>query len=489
LVRDYLASNPQILKELEQNTSFLPADVESITVIMPEFGGPDIVEHPLVVVRTAQPYDKLKLIRTLRFKPDLHGRHYILGRGTHLFIVDERTVLFGWEPARDLGPEERARRDGDSMLAYCAWLLKRAEHGPLDGAIAEATRKHAIVAGLNVPELAKSLPDMLLPVLDKFKALLAAKSALLTLDMKDELSLAVTVEAADIAAAKQATDSLRVFLALAKEALPEMRKRAKNSPMAATIDFLVGLAEMGMAKATVESQGAIVRLTTSVKADGAFEAALKAVLAQMNAARERISSVNNLKQLSLAILNFHEAYGQFPFPGLNKNGAPLAQGMINANLSWRVAILPYIEEQNTYQEFHLDEPWDSEHNKKLIEKMPKIFAPVNGVKADKGHTFYQIFTGSEAFQAGTTMLSVTDGLSNTLMIVEAGQGVPWSKPDDLVYDSKKPLPKLGGLFDGNFNAALCDGSVHYFRKDIPEKVLRALITINGGEAFDWDWDK
>ncbi len=581
-VRDYFTNaNPQILKDLEQNTGFLPADVESVTLLFPEFNARDLAGPPLILVRTVQPCNKLKLITALKattpaqrmedrfggegmndgfdgdsvkppmqpsrpkiefkkgdafpprrfdvplkepnpkqgpdklnddryddvtgaerhvsysepgfwapttmsgvvavrlapYKPDLNARHYELpnARG-HLFIVDERTVMFG-PPARE---------DRGAMLAYCARLLKRTQHGPLDAAIAEATKEHSIVAALNVPELAKTIPERLPPELEKFKALLAAKSMLLKLDLKDKLSLVISVEADDAAAAKDAAKSLRVFITLAKEAMPGLRKHALQDPVTGPISSLLDLADVGLAKAAVESQGVNARLTSFVKVDAAFETAVKTALAQITVASECAISMNKLKQLGLAIHMYTDSYGQLPFPGIGKNGAPLGQGNKNANLSWRVAILPFIDEQNLYQQFKLDEPWDSEHNKKLIEKMPKLFAPVNGVKADKGHTFYQTFSGGGAFEAGTTFLTITDGLSNTLMIVEAGQAVPWTKPEDLVYDPKKPLKKLGGLFDGNFNAALCDGSVHYFRKNTPEKILRALITINGGEVVDWD---
>jgi hypothetical protein len=70
------------------------------------------------------------------------------------------------------------------------------------------------------------------------------------------------------------------------------------------------------------------------------------------------------------------------------------------------------------------------------------------------------------------------------MVVEAGDPVPWTKPDDLVFDPEKPLPKLGGEFPDIFNAAFCDGSVHEVTKKIDDKTLRALITRNGGEPVN-----
>ncbi|MBX9623685.1 MAG: DUF1559 domain-containing protein [Gemmataceae bacterium] len=195
--------------------------------------------------------------------------------------------------------------------------------------------------------------------------------------------------------------------------------------------------------------------------------------------KELATSQSNLKQLALAMINFLDVHGgRMPADSKDKAGKPL--------LSWRVAILPYLEQEALYKQFKLDEPWDSEHNKGLAEKMPKVFAPVR-VKAKPGHTFYQVFTGPGApfgpkparFPQG-----FQDGTSNTGMIFEAGEPVVWTKPADLPYDPKKPLPKLGGLFDGEFHVARADGSAFRCRKDPDEATLRALITPSGGEVYN-----
>jgi prepilin-type processing-associated H-X9-DG protein len=187
---------------------------------------------------------------------------------------------------------------------------------------------------------------------------------------------------------------------------------------------------------------------------------------------------NNIKQIALAFHNFESANAFFPQDVKDKDGKPI--------LSWRVHILPYIEEDNLYKLFKLDEPWDSADNKKLIEKMPKLFAPVH-TKAKAGHTFYQGFTGGGALFGGKDKLSIvniTDGTSNTALVVEAGDAVIWSKPADIVYDPKKPLPKLGGDLDGNFNLGFADGSVRWVRKGFDEKTMRLIITANDGELVD-----
>jgi hypothetical protein len=190
---------------------------------------------------------------------------------------------------------------------------------------------------------------------------------------------------------------------------------------------------------------------------------------------------NNLQQIALAFHNHQEAFGALPNNVASKDGKPI--------LSWRVQILPFIEEGKLYREFKLDEPWDSEHNKSLIARMPKLYAPVRG-KAKEGETFYQVFTGEKAVfgpkQRPRLPASFPDGASNTLLVVEAGDPVVWTKPEDLVYDENKPVPRLGGMFDGVFHAALGDGSVIRCRKDPDEKELRKFIMPADGQTVDFN---
>ena len=191
-------------------------------------------------------------------------------------------------------------------------------------------------------------------------------------------------------------------------------------------------------------------------------------------------ATNSLKQIGLAFHNYESAYGYFPGNVEDKNGKPL--------LSWRVAILPYMEEDELFKRFKLDEPWDSEHNKPLIAKMPKVYAPVRA-QAKAGETFYQRFAGKDApLVAGQKLKisSITDGLSNTGLVFEAGEPVVWTKPADLPFDAKKALPKLGAQFDGACHVVLADGSVIRLKKDADEAELKKLITPAEGEAVDLD---
>jgi hypothetical protein len=196
--------------------------------------------------------------------------------------------------------------------------------------------------------------------------------------------------------------------------------------------------------------------------------------------KELQASQNNLKQIVLASINYADTYnGTMATNITDKAGKPL--------LSWRVAILPYIEQEQLYKQFKLDEAWDSENNKKLIEKMPKVYAPVR-VKAKAGETFYQVFTGENTLFAPKVKskypASITDGTSNTGLVFEAGEPVIWTKPADLAFDEKKALPKLGGLFDGELHVGMCDGSIMAIRKDFDEKEMKNLIMPADGNVID-----
>jgi hypothetical protein len=199
-------------------------------------------------------------------------------------------------------------------------------------------------------------------------------------------------------------------------------------------------------------------------------------------------TMNNMKQIGLAMHNYLSAYNQLPGHAIySKDGkTPL--------LSWRVALLPFLEQDQLYKQFKLDEPWNSEHNKKLIAMMPPTYlSPHAPPPNEPGMTAFKIFVGGGAAWTrdvrGPRVPEITDGFSNTIMVTELADAVTWTKPEDVVYDPKKPLPKLGA--DPNSDSVLflmMDGSVHKKPKSIPEASLRAAITRAGGEVLDW-YDK
>jgi hypothetical protein len=198
-------------------------------------------------------------------------------------------------------------------------------------------------------------------------------------------------------------------------------------------------------------------------------------------AARKVQSANNLKSLGVAIHNYHDVYKQFPpAHGTGEEGKPF--------LSWRVHILPFLEQRALYDQFHLDEPWDSDHNKTLIAKMPAVFRSPNST-AEPGKTNYLGVSGPQGIFPGREKIGfrdVTDGTSNTIMIVEASDesAVIWTKPDDFVPDSKEAKKGLLGLWKGGFHAGFADGSVRFLDEAIDDQTLRALSTRNGSEPID-----
>ena len=193
---------------------------------------------------------------------------------------------------------------------------------------------------------------------------------------------------------------------------------------------------------------------------------------------------NNLKQVGLAMHNHPKADGRLPAPAIQgPDGKPL--------LSWRVAILPYIEENELYLSFKLDEPWDSPHNEPLLERMPYLYAsaPRPPGQAQGVLTHFRLFVGEGTpYEGGRGPRpeDFSDGPSQTIMVVEADEAVPWTKPDELPYAPDKPLPSLGKGPRGNFLVLMADGGVRFIPDKFDEVLLRRAITRNDKQPLDPD---
>jgi peroxiredoxin/outer membrane protein assembly factor BamB len=191
-------------------------------------------------------------------------------------------------------------------------------------------------------------------------------------------------------------------------------------------------------------------------------------------------SRNNLKLLSIALHDYHDANQHYPPAVLTGPDGKTPH-------SWRVAILPYCRDEDAKKlaaQYNFREPWDGPTNRKLLERIPEMFrAP--GDAEDSTNTAYFALTGPGTMfdgPKGVSIEEVTDGSIVTILLVEARRPVPWTKPVDIPYDASKPLPKLGGIYPGGFFVVSELGAPHFLSNDVKDAVLRALISRAGGEA-------
>jgi prepilin-type processing-associated H-X9-DG protein len=209
---------------------------------------------------------------------------------------------------------------------------------------------------------------------------------------------------------------------------------------------------------------------------------LPAVQMAREAAR-RTHCRNNLAQIGLALHEYHDVWSSFPPPYIvDAAGRPL--------LSWRVLILPYLGHQTLYDDFHLNEPWDSPHNMTLASLIPTVFVCPSDDAGMPFTTAYVAISGPGTafpYDHSVKMVDVTDGLAGTGMIGELkGSTIIWSKPDDLKLNAQFTGPgDFSSRHPGGWNMLFVDGSVRFLSDSISPADCRARMTIAGGETDEY----
>lgn len=204
-------------------------------------------------------------------------------------------------------------------------------------------------------------------------------------------------------------------------------------------------------------------------------------------AANRSSCSNNLKQIALALHNYHDTYKALPPQSIrDENGRPMH--------SWRTLLLPFLEEETVYREYNFDQPWDSPHNREVCRKAISTFrCPSSGSSKDSNLTTYFVVYGDETMFAPDRWIKlsdVTDGTSNTIMVVECdseAMRVEWAEPRDIPFDRMSfridppESPGIPSEHTGGINVALADGSVRFLsEKSIDKLVFHCLLVRNDG---------
>jgi hypothetical protein len=154
--------------------------------------------------------------------------------------------------------------------------------------------------------------------------------------------------------------------------------------------------------------------------------------------------------------------------------------------SWRVELLPFVDQNALHGAYRMNEPWDSPANLKVLAQVPGVFrSPFDDPKSIKSGYYALVGPGTIFGEpAGVKVSQITDGTSNTIMLVEAKRDVPWTKPEDIAFDAERPLPSLGGFLDGMFAVGMADGSVGILNVDLPKDKLKWLILRNDGHPIE-----
>ena len=442
-------------------------ELKTVTLFFPKFKTPEDAQKFGVVLTFSKAPDAKKLEA---------GFAGLLPKNTKLKVVSPSdavaVVLVG------LGEEYAKPQPADA-------------DGHLTSAIrAAAGGKHALVAGVTFASLPDELQrDDLPPQVRAFQPIFKSQAVVATLDLGKSLTLDVRVKTKRKATALDAEKSLAAVAKLITDELgrelPDLEKEAANSaPLKDLVKvFKAGLEAVKGAKYDVadnEARATVTLPLAGLPLAGAYQGAAQ----ELRKATAVRASANNLKQIALAMHNYHDTFGNLP-------PAAVCDKKAKPQLSWRVLILPYVEQDNLYKQFKLDEPWDSENNKKLLAKMPPVYALPGKSKPGDTDTHYRVFVGNGAgwdWVMGGKIAQIADGTSNTLMVVTAADAVPWTKPDELEFDPEKDMTKLIGLVvNGKAQVAMFDGSVRTLSKLPGKETLNALITKNGGEIVGDDF--
>lgn len=450
------------------------------------------------LVSLAGPADRQSLRASLCPKAGakrLHGHTYYLNEQDwySMAFLDDRTFLVGW-------PE-----DVEEMLNPS----KESNEGPVDVALWEADKHHFVAACFErrlkeLKERQERGVQFVLPGAAELAPLLQARRMMLLGDFRAaELRLSFRVAFAEKGKAKTGRTAVRFLQKLLPEYIPNWsspgewfggKDSAEKQLVGATAQFEEAL-KLGLKKLAIERKGLVVKGCLHARCRDAGVVLPIALLDMAFGSGDVHSAADesSLRLLSKAMLDYHQAHGRLPPAVLRgKDGKPL--------LSWRVAVLPYLGEEELFKQFKLDEPWDGPHNKTLITRMPKVFCsyriPENADEQIPPTTGYQVFTGPGMLfdgRRGMRLADVKDGAEQTILLAETTRLVPWTKPEDMPIGANKPLPKLGkttnmpGATIPIPQAILANGEVvtlYWGLSEAGSKYLRAMITPNGGDQAD-----
>jgi hypothetical protein len=407
----------------------------------------------IVLIRMKSPANA----QTLSNLQDNVHRYGGADRGPHQ--LDERTVVLG-----EAAPE---------MLRLAAALGQKSR-------LTERLQRHAesplrFAVRVDAVRAAQPLPPH--PVTAALHPLLQdVTTASAGLSLGKELNFQLLL---DTTKPQEVAETLSAVRTLAKNALQSLQQpQGKDLGQHDAIAFgmVRSLALPALETASIEPKENQVAVNLTV--DNAAPLTIGLLLPAVQAARQaaqRTHASNSLKQIALAMHNYHDAYGHLPPSVIVENGVAR---------SWRVEILPFLEQDALYRLYRKDLPWDSPENQRVLQQMPAIYAAPGRPAGTK--TGFRAIAGPHGAlgrPGGTRFADVVDGTSNSMLAVECDVLVAWTEPDEF---APTPETLIGhGLRPEGFLAAMMDGSVRMISNSVEPAMLQALLTIDGGEQVNY----
>jgi hypothetical protein len=385
-----------------------------------------------------------------------------------------------------VGPESGVKRCLDGGGGQPSGVLAR-------GLNTAAAGKHFVVAVPLTDWMRESYRRAADPELrSAVDPLMESQGLLLHGDLDSKLTLEVTLPFPGEDRARTARGALNSFKALAQAQFQQLKKGLPDGPQLATLTAGV---EKALNELAIEQNGSdvLVQLKAEAQLVTLAPAALVPVVQGMRESTLKSQSTNNVRQLALAFIAYADA-NRGQMPGCVKysaDGKPL--------WSWRVELLPYLEEGEMYKQLKQDEPWNGPHNSKVLARMPQVFQ-MPGEPANNT-TCYQVFEGAGAvfdarlrFGPRFPASFNQKGTSNVILIAESATPVPWAAPGDIhvevnPVDLKDGFPptSLGGHFGNSFIVALADGSPKTLSRSMKPQTLAWAITAFAISPPPNDW--
>jgi len=442
-----------------------PADGNVVDIGPPAASSPEL-PSPSMIFSLVTDANQAGMAKELLGEPteESHdGQSFLKNQTMALWFPDVRTVVMGGiESVKQMISRKKSGKSSDSSL------IEQLQTGA-DYSVAIDVQSQAPLI-----QQAVQINQMLGMILNV--ETLAAHLSVTAEEGESLLEINVTALDAQMAAGLSAMAT--IGLNQAKMAAMQIQQAPNPGPDGEKVQAML---KQVISSAAVDLNGDKIqfRITAPEGFDNLPEL-LKPAMTKARAAATEVQRKNSLKQMGLAFHNFESVSSTFPGAGRRDANSPVG-------LSWRVYVLPFLDQAALYNQFKLDEPWDSEHNRTLIEQMPPVFKSP-GVE-DPQKTSFHVFTGpGSPFADDHTprIADFTDGMSSTLLVVLAGPDTAeiWTMPGGLDFDPKDPIKALGDFVGDTFLALFADGSARTIDKNISAPTLRRLIQHADGEPLE-----